>query len=286
MPAGKFIWWPQSLTAEIKYQDLPITHLLVAEVAKNSPPGAQRIMVGACRPQNEDPEVRISISLIDATQQRWPCQHPVESIRRELLTSCADFYREIKVLFRRTDPSVLAQCYPNGIDPLRLLIEAKREGSIFIEEKTSSPIFAADVSKGRCEIADDDKGSPREVGPPPGKGMSEEYTLRSANGKLTHTWLPLKGEQPTLNDWESFVIDHQRERLYSYGGVRPYDKTIAPTSDFHCLDLKTMEWRNLCPLLRFCPLAVPFHTEDHLEFKKLPALMEPASALIFLQSSF
>ncbi|KAJ7847269.1 hypothetical protein B0H14DRAFT_2357234 [Mycena olivaceomarginata] len=114
--------------------------------------------------------------------------------------------------------------------------------------------------------------------------MSEEYTLRSANGKLTHTWLPLKGEQPTLNDWESFVIDHQRERLYSYGGVQPYDKTIAPTSDFHCLDLKTMEWRNLCPLLRFCPLAVPFHTEDHLEFKKLPALMEPASSLISLSS--
>ncbi|KAJ7792690.1 hypothetical protein B0H14DRAFT_3562575, partial [Mycena olivaceomarginata] len=92
--------------------------------------------------------------------------------------------------------------------------------------------------------------------------------------------LPLKGEQPTLNDRESFVIDHRRERLYSYGGVRPYDKTVAPTSDFHCLDLRTMEWRNLCPVLRFRSLACT--QEDQLEFKKLPALMEPASALVSL----
>ncbi|KAJ7847273.1 hypothetical protein B0H14DRAFT_3676637 [Mycena olivaceomarginata] len=96
---------------------------------------------------------------------------------------------------------------------------------------------------------------------------------------MAHTCLPLKGEQPTLNDWESFVIDHRCQRLYSYGGVRPYDKTIAPTLDFHCLDLKTMEWRNLCPVLRVCPLAC---TQDQLEFKKLPALMEPASALVSL----
>ncbi|KAJ7870161.1 hypothetical protein B0H14DRAFT_2726315, partial [Mycena olivaceomarginata] len=242
-------------------------------------------MVGATRPQNEDPE------------------HPVELIGRELLTLCADFYREIEVLFSRTDPSVLAQCYPNGVDPLQLLIEAKRDCSV-IEENTSSSILAAsarltaDDSKGRCETDDCSilrptapyyppesfgHGSPRGCGPPPGNGMSEERTLRFAHGNLTHTWLPLKGEQPTLNDWESFVIDHQRERLYSYGGVRPYDKAIAPTSDFHCLDLKTMEWRNLCPLLRFCPLALPFRTkEDRLEVKKLPALMEPASALISL----
>ncbi|KAJ7856957.1 hypothetical protein B0H14DRAFT_703945, partial [Mycena olivaceomarginata] len=117
-------------------------------------------------------------------------------------------------------------------------------------------------------------------GGPPGKGMSEEHTLRSANGNLAHTCLPLKGEQPILNDWESFVIDHRHERLYSYGGVRPCDRTIAPTSDFHCLDLRTMVCRNLCPVLRFRSLACT--QEDQLEFKKLPALMEPASALVSL----
>lgn len=78
------------------------------------------------------------------------------------------------------------------------------------------------------------------------KGLNDEHTLHPSNESLAHTWLSLRGDQPTFNDWESFVIDYQREILYSYGGVRPYDKSITPTSDFHCLDLKTMEWRNLC----------------------------------------
>jgi hypothetical protein len=55
----------------------------------------------------------------------------------------------------------------------------------------------------------------------------------------------LTGDKPPLNDWESFVIDHQHERLYSYGGVAPYDKTYTPTSDFHCLNLRSMEWENI-----------------------------------------
>ena len=60
-----------------------------------------------------------------------------------------------------------------------------------------------------------------------------------------HTRLSLTGDLPSLNDWESFVIDHQRDKLYSYGGVRPYDQSNTPTSDFHCLDLQTMEWKNI-----------------------------------------
>ncbi|KAJ7920363.1 hypothetical protein B0H13DRAFT_1484523, partial [Mycena leptocephala] len=88
----------------------------------------------------------------------------------------------------------------------------------------------------------------------------------------------LTGDKPSLNDWESFVIDHQREKLYSYGGVAPYDKSYTPTSDFHCLDLRTMEWKNISPSLRF--------RKDATEsvFKELPALNEPASALMLIDS--
>ncbi|KAJ7883639.1 hypothetical protein B0H14DRAFT_2214073, partial [Mycena olivaceomarginata] len=83
----------------------------------------------------------------------------------------------------------------------------------------------------------------------------------------------LTGDRPPLNDWESFVIDHQRERLYSYGGVAPYDKTYTPTSDFYCLNLRTMKWENIGPSLRFRKL------DSQLVPKELPALNEPASSL-------
>ncbi|KAJ7450828.1 hypothetical protein FB451DRAFT_988361, partial [Mycena latifolia] len=93
----------------------------------------------------------------------------------------------------------------------------------------------------------------------------------------------LKGDKPSFNDWQNFVVDHQRERVYTYGGVRPHDESYTPTCDFYCLDVKTMEWKNLTDSLRFRPKN---HNPDpfckngpELELRPLPRLTEPAIAL-------
>ncbi|KAJ7826531.1 hypothetical protein B0H13DRAFT_2120839, partial [Mycena leptocephala] len=114
--------------------------------------------------------------------------------------------------------------------------------------------------------------------PTSGAQENDGFTVELNTRNPAHTRLTLTGDKPSLNDWESFVIDHQRERLYSYGGVAPYDKSYTPTSDFHCLDLRTMEWKNISPSLRF--------RKDATEsvFKELPALNEPASALMLIDS--
>ncbi|KAJ7709099.1 hypothetical protein B0H14DRAFT_2646503 [Mycena olivaceomarginata] len=110
------------------------------------------------------------------------------------------------------------------------------------------------------------------------RARKKERTYRPSNENLAHNRLLLKETSPHSMT-ESFVVDHQREKLYSYGGVRPYDKSLTPTSDFHCLDLRTMEWQNIGPSLRFRPIADPCLTAQS-DLKKLPALMEPASAII------
>ncbi|KAJ7873002.1 hypothetical protein B0H13DRAFT_2058852 [Mycena leptocephala] len=114
--------------------------------------------------------------------------------------------------------------------------------------------------------------------PTSGAQENDGFTVELNTRNPAHTRLTLTGDKPSLNDWESFVIDHQRDRLYSYGGVAPYDKSYTPTSDFHCLDLRTMEWKNISPSLRF--------RKDATEsvFKELPALNEPASALMLIDS--
>ncbi|KAJ7111462.1 hypothetical protein C8R44DRAFT_985554 [Mycena epipterygia] len=102
--------------------------------------------------------------------------------------------------------------------------------------------------------------------------------------RLVHTEYPLKGDRPFFNDWPSMVVDHQREKVYSYGGVRPGDESNTNTSDFHCLDLKTMTWSNLTDGLRFRPstyVSDPFLKDPpNVTLRRLPALMEPAIALM------
>ncbi|KAK7059469.1 hypothetical protein R3P38DRAFT_3167868 [Favolaschia claudopus] len=86
----------------------------------------------------------------------------------------------------------------------------------------------------------------------------------------------LAGNAPTMNDWESFVVHEDTQRLYSYGGIRPYDKTLAPTSDLHCLDLNTLRWSNLTTLLRFRS------SHQSPVSRELPALTETAVAIMNL----
>ncbi|KAK6987841.1 hypothetical protein R3P38DRAFT_3099082 [Favolaschia claudopus] len=81
----------------------------------------------------------------------------------------------------------------------------------------------------------------------------------------------LAGNAPTMNDWESFVVHEDTQRLYSYGGIRPYDKTFAPTSDLHCLDLNTLR-----TLLRFRS------SHQSPVSRELPALTETAVAIMNL----
>ncbi|KAJ6632130.1 hypothetical protein B0H10DRAFT_2426970 [Mycena sp. CBHHK59/15] len=115
-------------------------------------------------------------------------------------------------------------------------------------------------------------------------GLAQIQPASTGSGNFAHTKLRLKGDKPFFNDWESFVVDQQREKLYSYGGVLPHDDSNTPTRDFHCLDLKTMEWQNLTDSLRFRPrtyVSDPFLKDvPQFEFRQLPALIEPAIALI------
>ncbi|KAJ7700481.1 hypothetical protein B0H17DRAFT_1327964 [Mycena rosella] len=107
----------------------------------------------------------------------------------------------------------------------------------------------------------------------------------SANGGLVHTKSRLKGDKPAFNDWENLAVDHRREQVYSYGGVRPYDEDYTPTSDFYRLDLKTMTWENLTHALRFRPknyIPDPFAENPEFELRALPALTEPAIDLVSL----
>ncbi|KAJ7023448.1 hypothetical protein C8F04DRAFT_1401706 [Mycena alexandri] len=93
----------------------------------------------------------------------------------------------------------------------------------------------------------------------------------------------LQGDRPFFNDWGSFVVNQQSQKVYIYGGVRPDDDTNDPTSDLYCLDLKTMKWWNMTESLKFRPhnhVFDPFFKgEENLEIRQLPALSEAAVTL-------
>ncbi|KAJ7753889.1 hypothetical protein B0H14DRAFT_2979706 [Mycena olivaceomarginata] len=117
-----------------------------------------------------------------------------------------------------------------------------------------------------------------------GSSAGPARTHPGPNEALRFAPTELRGNLPFFNDWGSSTVDHQREKLYMYGGVRPRDDDNIPTSDFHCLDLKTKQWWNLTDSLKFRPrnyVFDPFFKEDNtLERRKLPALTEPAVAFI------
>ncbi|KAJ7878185.1 hypothetical protein B0H14DRAFT_2567450 [Mycena olivaceomarginata] len=41
------------------------------------------------------------------------------------------------------------------------------------------------------------------------------------------------------------LCQHLALKKMLWRGLAPYDKSYTPTSDFHCLDLRTMEWKNI-----------------------------------------
>ncbi|KAF7366915.1 hypothetical protein MSAN_00950200 [Mycena sanguinolenta] len=96
--------------------------------------------------------------------------------------------------------------------------------------------------------------------------------------------IELKGDTPVFNDWNSTAVDHQQEKIYIYGGVRPGDEDNLPTNDFYCLDLKTSQWCNLTTSLKFRPRDYVFDPfckdENKLERRELPALTEAACTII------
>ncbi|KAJ6588116.1 hypothetical protein B0H19DRAFT_1226040 [Mycena capillaripes] len=56
-----------------------------------------------------------------------------------------------------------------------------------------------------------------------------------AAGNLAHTKLQLNGDKPSLNDWGSnALVDHNRKKMYMYGGMRPQDDKFDP---FRKLDI-------------------------------------------------
>ncbi|KAJ7672415.1 hypothetical protein DFH06DRAFT_1319837 [Mycena polygramma] len=116
----------------------------------------------------------------------------------------------------------------------------------------------------------------------PEAGGSAQIPPSSRN--LAYTRFRLKGDAPFYNDWGSSEVDHRREKVYMYGGVRPHDESNTPTSDFSCLDIKTMQWWNLTNSLKFRPrnhIFDPFWKEpENLEVRPLPALTEASTALI------
>ncbi|KAJ7337519.1 hypothetical protein DFH08DRAFT_705312 [Mycena albidolilacea] len=96
----------------------------------------------------------------------------------------------------------------------------------------------------------------------------------------------LTGDAPFFNDWETSAVDQRQEKIYMYGGIRPYDDKNMPSSDFHCLDLKTNQWLDLTDSLKFRPrnyVYNPFAKKaehDILQCRQLPSLTETASALV------
>ncbi|KAJ7932306.1 hypothetical protein B0H13DRAFT_1531526, partial [Mycena leptocephala] len=87
-----------------------------------------------------------------------------------------------------------------------------------------------------------------------------------------------------LCDRDSWTQNTGHGMVYMYGGVRPQDRSNTPTCDFHCLDLKRMQRRNLTNSLKFRPrnhIFDPFWKEDeNLEIRHLHALTEASTALI------
>jgi hypothetical protein len=65
------------------------------------------------------------------------------------------------------------------------------------------------------------------------------------NEPLKSVQTMLTGDAPFFNDWETSAVDQRQEKIYMYGGIRPYDDKNMPSSDFHCLDLKTNQWLDL-----------------------------------------
>jgi len=53
----------------------------------------------------------------------------------------------------------------------------------------------------------------------------------------------MKGDLPPFNDWGQFVVDHDRQTIYTYGGYRPH--VDSPTADFFSCDMGTLKWKNL-----------------------------------------
>ncbi|KAJ7178187.1 hypothetical protein C8R46DRAFT_988336 [Mycena filopes] len=104
--------------------------------------------------------------------------------------------------------------------------------------------------------------------------------------KIAHTKFTLRGDKPSFNDWSAFAVDHQNEKVFVYGGVRPGDESNTPTSDFHCLDLKTMDWSNYTNTVKFRPRDYKFDPfwkeEEKLQTCPLPALTEAAVTLSFV----
>ncbi|KAJ6453580.1 hypothetical protein C8R45DRAFT_847062 [Mycena sanguinolenta] len=107
---------------------------------------------------------------------------------------------------------------------------------------------------------------------------------RPSNESVNLVQARLKGDTPAFNDWNSTAVDHQREKIYIYGGVRPGDENNLPTNDLYCLDLKTTQWWNLTTSLTFRPRDYVFDPfckdEKKLERRPLPALTEAACTLI------
>jgi hypothetical protein len=53
------------------------------------------------------------------------------------------------------------------------------------------------------------------------------------------------GDCPPYNDKACWVSDPFERKAYMVGGERPGEKYNCPTSDFYCLDTRSMTWKNL-----------------------------------------
>ncbi|KAK7042619.1 hypothetical protein R3P38DRAFT_2891455, partial [Favolaschia claudopus] len=105
-----------------------------------------------------------------------------------------------------------------------------------------------------------------------------------ADASAKFPFLKLRGDLPCFNDWATFAVDRQQDKVYMYGGVRPGDENNLPTNDFYSLNLKTRQWINHTMSLKFIPrnyMLDPFCKIDNpLQPRCLPELTEAASAFV------
>ncbi|KAK6974362.1 hypothetical protein R3P38DRAFT_3133480 [Favolaschia claudopus] len=105
-----------------------------------------------------------------------------------------------------------------------------------------------------------------------------------ADASAKFPFLKLRGDLPCFNDWATFAVDCQQDKVYMYGGVRPGDENNLSTNDFYSLNLKTRQWINHTMSLKFIPrnyMLDPFCKKDSpLQPRCLPKLTEAASAFI------
>ena len=95
------------------------------------------------------------------------------------------------------------------------------------------------VSKARKSLGYRNKGTASRPRPPSRRQSLTEVTVPD------WTFGPMAGNCPPFNANSGWMPDPANQRVYTYGGLTPGDRSQIPTSDFYVCDTTTMEWKNI-----------------------------------------